>query len=1003
MFGFRNAMRRLVLVVALLVLIGGVFVSEDTAAGDHTYHPETPAANAPYAMYTPLAGQKIAFSSPALGNLDADSYLEIVVGGIDGRVYAIKPNTYNGTILWSFDTSAALSALAHNASATTIRGAIAIADLDNDGHQEVIVPVGTVYEDDENGGLVVLTHDGNLKPGWPQLTFDTNLGPYTEGLARSPVIADLDGDGDMEILAGTFDMRIYAWHHDGTRVDGWPQFVYNTVWSSPIVGDLDNDGLPEVVVGTDAHLDPYYGSVNGGALYIFNHDGTLFGNFPKYFNEIFESFPALVDLNGDGYLDIVIGGGSYYGGSDGRKVHVLDRFGNYLPGWPQSTGASVTGSPAIADIDNNGDLEVAIGSRDTKLYAWHHNGAAVSGFPMTPRIYNGNVFPKYSVAAADMNGATHSDGKLELFFHSGWEITVVSSAGQQITYNGTTGIDPFNTAYTLSALPAIADVDNDGKLELVAGGGTSGGTNAAVYVWDLNDSTTAAGALDWPMLKHDAARSGIVPRTRTNDAAVAQHTIPDHWFPDTEIECEVVLRNTGSSTWTEGSAYRLGVRVGAGDFGLAQRFYLPAGMSVAPGAEVTFAFTLHTPPVEGFYPLQLRMVRDGYEWFGRAIDTSIKVGNQPALQILYATNALPGGGVQPGGLAEAIGPLSYNWTNASAFALTFDAAGYYLSNGPGGYVTWGGTAEDVGSVSSAPAAQVIISPDGEGYYVISDNGVVTRPSTAPRISLAPPTFSDHRVRSFAVAPDAAGFYVLDKYGNIYRNSLAPLLTPATPTFTQDIAIKLRLTLDAKGYYVLDRYGRVHNGGTAPAISPAYALHIGEDWARDFVLTEDGKGYYLLDKHGNIHTGGTAVPLTLNPPSVVGDASAIGLELADGRIMDAPYLAVGTDDIFWMTEAGGGLPSMDVSISNGGFGDELNWTAAVISGASWLGVSPPSGTTPSTIQLRATTSRSIGVYSGLVRLSTTIPPDGLPMEKDITVTWRVVDTLHQIYMPIAMKN
>ena len=135
-------------------------------------------------------------------------------------------------------------------------------------------------------------------------------------------------------------MRIYAWHHDGTWVDGWPRFVYDTVWTSPVVGDLDNDGLPEVIVGVDSHLDPYQGSVDGGALYVFNHDGTLFGNFPKYFNEIFQSSPALVDLNGDGYLDIVIGGGRYYDGSDGYKVHALDRFGNYLPGWPKSTGAS---------------------------------------------------------------------------------------------------------------------------------------------------------------------------------------------------------------------------------------------------------------------------------------------------------------------------------------------------------------------------------------------------------------------------------------------------------------------------------------------------------------------------------------------------------------------------------------------------------------------------------------------------------------------------------------
>ena len=1006
MFGMRKIVRCLGLVLALLFILAGLSTGDHGVEAGLEHHFDTAFANAPYEVYRALSGARIGYSPPAVGDLDHDEYLEVVVGGTDGLVYAIKPDQYDGTLLWTFDTAAALNAIANYPSGTHIRGAITIADLEGDGWNDVIVTIGTITSYEQNGGIVVLNHDGTLKPGWPKMTFDIGGPPQTEGAGKAAVVADLDADGDLEILAGTFDMRIYAWHHDGTWVDGWPRFVYDSVWTSPVVGDLDKDGLPEVVVGVDSHLDPYHGSIDGGAIYVFNHDGTLFGNFPKYFNEIFQSSPALVDLDDDGYLDIVIGGGNYYGGSDGYKLHVLDRFGDYLSGWPKATGAAITGSPAVADIDNNGDLEVVVGSRDTKLYAWHHDGASVSGFPLIPKVYNGNIYPKYSVAAADMNGAINADGKLELFLHSGWEVTVVSSTGQQITYDGTTGIDTFYTSYTLSALPAIADVDNDGKLELVAGGGTSGGTNAALYVWELSDSTTAAGASDWPMLKHDVARSGIVPATRLNDAAVVTHTIPDHWFPNTDVECEITLRNIGSSTWTEGTAYRLAVRTGADDFGLPHRIYLPSSASVPLGAEVTFTFTLQTPAAEGFYPLQLRMVREGYEAFGRMVDMSIKVGNQPALYALYKTSAFPDGGVQPGGIAEAISPpVGYNWWSAAtSFALTPDDAGYYLSDGSGGYVTWGGTAEDVGGVVvSAPAVQVIISPDGEGYYVINDNGELKRPSTASRILPEAPTFSDHRVRSLAVTPDAAGVYVLDKYGNIYRGGVATSLNPATPTFTQDIAIRIRLTADAKGYYVLDRYGRVHNGGNAPVITPVYSPHIGEDWARDFVLTEDGEGYYLLDKYGNVHTGGTAEPLTVNLLPVVGDGTAVGLELADGRIVDFPFLAVSSTAIYWLSEDGGALPASNIAVWNGGLGDELNWTATVVSGATWLSASPSAGVTPSGIELSATSSRPLGVYNGVIRLTTTLPPDGEVVERDIPVTWHVVETLYQNYLPLAMRN
>ncbi|MBN1488177.1 MAG: VCBS repeat-containing protein [Anaerolineae bacterium] len=484
----------------------------------------------------PLSGERIKHGSAGVADFDGDGYKEIVIGGPDGMLYVVAHNGSGWSVVWSRQVAGDLNANGAPASCadttqSDIRSAPAIGDLTGDGTLEIVVTTGgdpgrsgdpgTAHR---NGGVLVYTYKADspwefsLVPGWPMPKLDIiGLGAGAsdpdgcwDGIWGSPALSDIDGDSDLEIIVEGFDRRLHVYHHDGTYVDGWPigyPTVYRGGWASPAVGDLDQDGLPEIIFATDSYpkKEPPY------LLFAFNGDGTILPGFPVEAEQNMQSSPALGDIDGDGWLDIVVGTGTHHKSTNGNRVYAWDHEGNLLDGWPKITGGNMPASPALGDIDGDGELEVVIGCGSEPdgtcqyLYAWDGDGTPVPGFPAMPTTNSWNHVNEampYPVVLADYD----NDSLVEIMVVHRGSFGIASIHG-----NGVQADDPeLVTRYSLLSSPVVDDIDSDGMLEIIIGGTASESldANGAVYIWDVLGPSNSA--LPWPMFRRDMQRNAVV-------------------------------------------------------------------------------------------------------------------------------------------------------------------------------------------------------------------------------------------------------------------------------------------------------------------------------------------------------------------------------------------------------------------------------------------------------------------------------------------------------------
>jgi hypothetical protein len=384
-------------------------------------------------------------------NMDADSDMEFVFGAGE-TLYAVN---LDGTSVPGWP-----KIFVQYAEAVW---AVSFGDINGDGVDEIVAGIGGPLA----GHLHAYSKDGTMLPGFP-----INVNKYP----MSPVLADLNNDGAMEIILGTRNGLMVVYKGDGTMMPGWPFVMDRYIAAAAAVGDINNDGEKNIIA-TSRNL-----------LYAWKPNGQLLPGFPYAILDSLTgsnsySAPLLVDLTGNGKLEIVFGSHQSVDNAGG-VIYAVDYTGTSLPGWPKTVTNWIYGSPVAADIDNDGIPEIFMGEYGSSsipsfyIYGYKANGTVLTGFPLGPYFGTAN-----QLTLADID----NDGQFEIIFDENVQIGD-NGRYSAVKLNGTPvpGWPLELLANSSFQQPLLGDFNNDGILDM-AGGSFSFDINTKLvtfYVWN---------------------------------------------------------------------------------------------------------------------------------------------------------------------------------------------------------------------------------------------------------------------------------------------------------------------------------------------------------------------------------------------------------------------------------------------------------------------------------------------------------------------------------------
>ena len=518
-----------------------------------------------FAMAVPMSGNPAALSSSTPSSISkaAPSFTTRVIGtpngpveitfydlDLDNDVDIIVPLNPGNKILWyENDGLQSFTERTIDASITGPREAWPV-DLDLDGDIDIVQAV--------EGADGLFWYENNGSQSFTKNTIDGS-----PGSARSVSVGDIDGDGDLDISLTAYSSTNFYWYEN----NGSQSFTRRTISTDnhlfPILIDLDEDGDIDFV--SHSTKDGSYrivwnendGSENFTQNIIANDYGAQLavadldqdgdydvigadysnGHINWYANDGSESFTKntidnsgmtnawdikVGDVDGDGDLDVVGMASTNNSTADDKIVLYINNGSESFTEYDVDTDLNRPYKFRMADIDNDGDLDMMVGSRDGDQVIWYENvdGGYVLGVSLSGTAIGSEVLTvspaSNSIYDAGGNVASTSQSNNTAYLNDKtgptMTITAANSSGTAVSDGATT-----NDSYLVVTFTSNETTTNFALADITVSGGSMASFSGSGTTYTANFTPTSNGATTI-----DVAGSTFTDASGNNNSAATQ-------------------------------------------------------------------------------------------------------------------------------------------------------------------------------------------------------------------------------------------------------------------------------------------------------------------------------------------------------------------------------------------------------------------------------------------------------------------------------------------------
>ena len=350
--------------------------------------------------------------------------------------------------------------------------------------------------------------------------------------ARGVHLADIDGDGDLDIVSASANDNTIAWYENNGAAD--PSFtaadiVTNASNAQDVkVADMDGDGDLDIVSASPTDDTVAWYENNGAADPSFTK--AVIATSADEVRNI-----DLADMDGDGDLDIV----SASGVDD--TIAWYENNGAADPTWTAAdiaTSADGAHDVYIADMDNDGDLDIVSASIHDDTIAWYENDGAVNpSWTASDIATNADYALGVHVAYMD------NDGDMDIVSVSQLDDTIAWYENNGAANPTWTAADIATSADHATSID-IADIDGDGDLDIISS--SEGDDTIAWYESDVasNNDTAVMAQVD----DDYTATSGTLTFNAGETSKTFTVSVKEDLIPENNETVQLTLSNPSNTT-----------------------------------------------------------------------------------------------------------------------------------------------------------------------------------------------------------------------------------------------------------------------------------------------------------------------------------------------------------------------------------------------------------------------------------------------------------------------